>query len=62
MAIRLSRQPAAVLYNNRAAAYAGMGYWGKSLDDAGGHVVSVVIASLARCVAVLYAMPHIMMS
>jgi len=34
MAIRLSSAPNSVLYNNRAAAYAGMAYWGRSLEDA----------------------------
>lgn len=34
MAIRLSPTPSAVLYSNRAAAFGGMAYWGKSLDDA----------------------------
>lgn len=43
MAIRLSRSPAAVLFNNRAAAYGGLAYWGKSLDDAGGCCVHTTI-------------------
>ncbi|MEW5303195.1 MAG: hypothetical protein WDW36_005911 [Sanguina aurantia] len=34
MALRLSPAPSAVLYSNRAAAYAGMRYFGRSLDDA----------------------------
>jgi len=36
MAIRLSSAPNPVLHNNRAAAFAGMAYWGRSLEDAGG--------------------------
>ena len=34
MAMRISAQPSAVLYSNRSAAYTGMAYFGRALEDA----------------------------
>jgi len=50
MAIRLSCSPNTVLHSNRAAAYAGMAYWGRSLEDAG------VCVRVCVCVYVLLRM------